>query len=337
MDRRDIVVIGASAGGIPALTALVAALPADLPAAIFVTVHVPPYAVSRLPEILSRSGPMPAVHAVDSDAIVPGRIYVAPPDRHMLLRDGHIELGNGPRENFCRPAIDPLFRTAARVYGPRVIGIVLSGALYDGSLGLLAVKTRGGIAAVQDPSEAIVGSMPRSAMNLVEVDHVLSVAGIAEMLIDMAGSPVADGGETDMSEQHDRIHAAVSETFVEQESDQRPLEPSIFPCPECGGVLWQTDGPVLGFQCHVGHTFAAELLLGHQAEQLEAALWTSLRLLKEKAALARQLAARAETSGVGRESRMAEQAARDEGYARAIQDLLEKLPGSMGNVPTGSD
>ena len=160
MTQRDIVVIGASAGGIQALTTLVAGLPRDFPASVLIVVHIPPYAISRLPEILSRSGPLPAAHALQGEVIEPGRIYVSPPDRHLLVRTGQLELSRGARENHCRPAIDPLFRTAARVYGPRVIGIVLSGALYDGSMGLLAIKTRGGMAIVQDPKEAIVDSMP---------------------------------------------------------------------------------------------------------------------------------------------------------------------------------
>ena len=173
MAKKDIVVIGASAGGIEALRELVSELPADLPAALFVVVHIQPYAVSRLPEILSRAGALPATHASNGEPIQPGHIYVAPPDRHLLVRQGRIALSRGPRENHSRPAIDPLFRSAARAYGSRVIGVVLSGALYDGSMGLLVVKTRGGMAIVQDPREAAVDSMPRSALRLVEADAVL--------------------------------------------------------------------------------------------------------------------------------------------------------------------
>jgi two-component system chemotaxis response regulator CheB len=158
MARDDIVVIVASAGGIAALTTLVGGLDDALAAALFVVVHVPPFSVSWLPEILSRAGPLPAAHAVDGEPIRVGRIYVAPPDRHMLVRRGWVELAHGPRENHSRPAIDPLFRSAARTYGSRVAGVVLLGALHDGSLGLMAVKTRGGAAIVQDPNEAAVAS-----------------------------------------------------------------------------------------------------------------------------------------------------------------------------------
>ena len=181
MTHRDIIVIGASAGGIPALTTLVAGLPEDFPASILVVVHIPPYAVSRLPKILSRSGPLPATHAEQGEAIEPGSLC-SPPDRHLLVRNRRIELSRGPRENYTRPAIDPLFRTVARAYGPRVIGIVLSGALADGSMGLLAIKTRGGVAIVQEPAEAVIASMPRSALQRTAADHVLSVTEIAAIL-----------------------------------------------------------------------------------------------------------------------------------------------------------
>jgi two-component system chemotaxis response regulator CheB len=190
MAHRDIVVIGASAGGVEALVALVRELPADLPAALFVVMHVPPYAASRLPEILQRSGPLPASHARAGELIAPGRIVVAPPDRHLVLRRGWVELSRGPRENHVRPAIDALFRSAARAYGSRVVGVIMSGALSDGTAGLLAIKTRGGVAIVQDPSDAAVEDMPRSAMRIVSVDHVLPAPAIAARLSELARQPV---------------------------------------------------------------------------------------------------------------------------------------------------
>jgi two-component system chemotaxis response regulator CheB len=283
MTQRDIVVIGASAGGIQALTTLVAGLPRDFPAALLVVVHIPPYAISRLPEILSRSGPLLAAHAQHGEVIEPGRIYIAPPDRHLLVRTGWLELSRGPRENHARPAIDPLFRTAARVYGARVIGIVLSGALYDGSMGLLAIKTRGGMAIVQDPKEAIVDSMPRRAIERVEAEHILPVAGIAAALTELVGQPVTTHGRTSMEnaiDPEERLEAVIAEDFVEQASDGRTEETTLFTCPDCGGVLWQgAEGSVLRFRCHVGHAFAPEVLLSQKSEELETALWSSLRLL----------------------------------------------------------
>jgi len=340
MTQRDIIVIGASAGGIQALTTLVAGLPRDFPASLLVVVHIPPYAISRLPEILSRSGPLPAAHARHGEAIEPGRIYIAPPDRHLLVRAGWIELSRGPREDHCRPAIDPLFRTAARVYGARVIGIILSGALYDGSMGLLAIKTRGGMAIVQDPQEAIVDSMPRRAIERVEAEHVLPVAEMAAALTDLIRQPVIAQGGTSMEnaiDPEERLEAVIAEDFVEQASDGRTEETTIFTCPDCGGVLWQgaegSEGSVLRFRCHVGHAFAPEVLLSQKSEELETALWSSLRLLKEKATLTLQLANRTRTSGNGKATqaaeRIAEQAELDERHARVIQELLEAMPSPM--------
>jgi two-component system, chemotaxis family, protein-glutamate methylesterase/glutaminase len=337
MTQRDIVVIGASAGGIQALTALVAGLPRDFPASLLVVVHIPPYAVSRLPEILSRSGPLPAVHAQHGEVIEPGCIYIAPPDRHLLVRTGRIELSRGPRENHCRPAIDPLFRTAARVYGPRVIGIVLSGALYDGSMGLLAIKTRGGMAIVQDPKEAIVDSMPRRAIERVAAEHILPVADIAAAITDLVRRPVtAQGGPSMVNtiDAEERLEAVIAEDFVEQAKDGRTEETTLFTCPDCGGVLWQGgEGPVLRFRCHVGHAFAPEVLLSQKSEELETALWSSLRLLKEKATLTLQLANRTRASGNGKAGqaaeRIAEQAELDQRHAQVIQELLEAMPSPM--------
>jgi len=173
---HDIIVVGASAGGVDALTQLVRGLPADLPAAVFVVVHVPAHGPSVLPRILSRSGPLPATHPQDGQAIRTGRIYVAPPDYHLLVKNGYVRLTRGPRENKHRPSVDSLFRTAARTYGPRVVGVVLSGVLDDGTAGLAAIKLAGGIAAVQHPDDALYPGMPQSALNNVAVDHALPAA-----------------------------------------------------------------------------------------------------------------------------------------------------------------
>ncbi len=201
MPARDIVVVGGSAGGIEALVSLVAGLPVDVPCALFVVVHITPHATSRLPEILDRAGPLPVRHAEDGDAIVPGQIYVAPPDHHLLVHRNRVELTRGPRENRSRPAIDPLFRSAARAYGPQVIGVVLSGALYDGAAGLLAIKSRGGLAIVQDPADALIDSMPRSALRVVVADEVLPAAAIGPAIARLA----LNGGEAPMPDQTDQL------------------------------------------------------------------------------------------------------------------------------------
>jgi two-component system chemotaxis response regulator CheB len=187
---HDIIVIGGSAGSISALVQLVQGFPPDLPAAVFVVVHTSPHFPSLLPEILQRSGSLPAVHAEDGASIEPGRIYVAPPDHHLLLKREYMGVVFGPKENRFRPAIDPLFRTAALAYGKRVVGIVLSGLLYDGTAGLIEIKQRGGMAIVQDPQEAALPSMPQSAIKHVAVDHILSSVDMARVLFELSHQPV---------------------------------------------------------------------------------------------------------------------------------------------------
>jgi hypothetical protein len=189
---RNIVVVGASAGGVEALIGLVGGLPSDLPAALFVVLHIPSTGTGMLPEILRRKGPLPADHARDGEPIEPSRICVAPPNHHLLIRDGRVRLSVGPRENRQRPALDPLFRTAARAHGRRVVGIVLSGSLDDGTAGLGAVKARGGVAIVQDPAEALFDSMPRSALASIEFDAILPVARIGAELARLAREPVTE-------------------------------------------------------------------------------------------------------------------------------------------------
>lgn len=333
MPHREVILIGASAGAIPALTAIVGELPGDLPAAIFIVVHIPPYAVSRLPDILSRVGPLPVVCAEHGQPIKAGQIYVAPPDRHLLVRQGWVELSHGPRENHSRPAIDPLFRSAARAYGARVVGIVLSGALYDGSLGLMAIKARGGVAIVQDPEEATIDSMPRSALRMVTADYVLSsteigpvVTALVKATPDDWGGDVVESGE---QAQEQEMTSVIARDFAEQVSNGRVKETTVFTCPDCGGVIWQEGAEQhLGFRCHVGHAYAPEIFMSAKSEQFEAALWASLRLLKEKATLSRQLAARARARGASDDEarRIEEQADLDERYMQSIQEIVSALP-----------
>jgi two-component system chemotaxis response regulator CheB len=190
MPGRDILLIGASAGGVQALSAVVGALPRDLPAAVFVVLHIAPYGRSAMPMILSRAGVLPATHAEDGEPIEPGRVYVAPADHHLMLEPGRVRLSRAPTENGQRPSVDVLFRSAAQAYGPRCVGVVLTGNLDDGTIGLAVVKKYGGIAVVQDPEEADYPSMPRSALHNVEVDYVSPLAGIAPLLVELARNPV---------------------------------------------------------------------------------------------------------------------------------------------------
>ncbi|HEY7033302.1 MAG TPA: chemotaxis protein CheB [Thermomicrobiales bacterium] len=331
---RDIVVVGASAGGIQALLAMVHGLPADFPGAVFVVVHTSPQAPSVLPHLLARAGQLPAKHAEHGEPIVAGRIYVAPPDQHLLVRPGYVELRHGPRENHSRPAVDPLFRSASRAYGPRVTGVVLSGALGDGSAGLLSIKARGGIAIVQDPSEAIVEGMPRSALRLVDVDCTLPAAKIAPALVHFANEPISARGDAAMSDPDEQAEETIRTDIAEQADDRRHNELTLFTCPDCGGSMWQVDeGPLLRFRCHVGHAFGPEALLNLKSDELEAALWTCVRLLTEKATLTRQLATRTTMSGNGRRAkRVEEQAELDEQHARVIRELLESMPNPVGQA-----
>jgi two-component system chemotaxis response regulator CheB len=185
---RDLVVVGASAGGLEALRQLAAGLPADLPASVLVVLHIPPTGASVLPGILDRAGPLPATHAKDGSPLEHGRIYVAPPDFHLLVDDRTLRLEHGPAEHGHRPAVDPLFRSAARVYGERVVGVVLSGALDDGALGLAAVKAGGGVAVAQDPEDAMYPSMPRNAIDRGGADHVVVAADLAELVVRLVGA-----------------------------------------------------------------------------------------------------------------------------------------------------
>jgi two-component system chemotaxis response regulator CheB len=323
---RRVIVIGASAGGVEALVRLVGGLPADLDAAVFVVLHMPPFARSRLPEILERVGRLPVVTAVDGQPIESGQIYVAPPDRHLLVRRDHLSLGAGPRENHSRPAIDPLFRSAAREYGPRVIAVVLSGTLYDGSAGLMAVKARGGVAVVQEPADAVAEGMPRSALRFVEADYVAPAAEIGPLLAELVRETPGKEGER-VDELSEPIQEVIDDVIEEQAEDERPNDVTIYTCPECGGSLFQNGkGSGLMFRCHVGHIFAPEVLLGQKAEELEGALWACVRMLTEKATLTRQLASRTLHDPHLVSSRVVEQAELAERQASVIRELLISMP-----------
>jgi two-component system chemotaxis response regulator CheB len=313
MSGRDIIVVGASAGGVEALTALVAGLPPDLPAAVFVVLHLPAEGRSMLPGILARVGPLPADHPREEEPLVHGRIYVAPPDHHLIVQRGTVRLARGPRENLHRPSIDVLFRTAARAYGPRVVGVVLSGTLDDGTAGLLSIKSRGGVAIVQDPDEALFAAMPASARDHVDVDYCLPVAQMGQVLATFAREPVgeerAPAASQEMEMESDMAELQVSALH----DDDRPGRVSGFSCPECHGVLWEVqDGELLRFRCRVGHALSVDTLLAEQSEELEAALWAALRALEEQAALTRRLADRGRERGrtalVARFEERAEQA-----------------------------
>ncbi len=296
MPGHDIIVIGASSGGVEVLTSLVSRLPETLPAAIFIVLHVRPDVPSLLPAILNRVGALPAAHAVDGEPIRTGRIYVAPPGKQIYLHKRRVGVELGPRENMHRPAIDPLFRTAAHHHGSRVIGVIASGALDDGTAGLQAVKEAGGIAVVQDPADAVCASMPAHAMARVAVDHCVKAVDLPALLVHLVGMPTPDPGA--------RLQVPL-ETYEEVVStlERAATGPPIgvesgLTCPECSGILREVrEGDVLRFRCRVGHAYTSQTMLEAQGEAVEKALWTAVRSLEERSILIGKLAENARAHG----------------------------------------
>ena len=291
MPKRDIIVIGASSGGIEALRTIVAELPKDFPAAVFVVVHTGPDSPGILHQILTRAGNLDAVDPRDGEQIVPGRIYVAPPDLHLLVEPGNVCLSRGPKENRFRPAIDPLFRSAAQVYGPRVIGVILSGGLDDGTAGLWAVKKLGGIAIVQDPNDALFPSMPANALQYVSVDYSVPLKQVAPLLVDLTRAEVKEKERFEMPEHLD-IEVKIAKQDPALELDVRELwEKTSYTCPECHGVLLRLkEGGRERFRCHTGHAFSADGLLASLTESVEESLWYAIRNVEETVLLMRHLA-----------------------------------------------
>ena len=320
MANRDIVVVGGSAGAFDALKELLPGLPADFPAAIFVVVHIGATSSNVLPEILTRAGSLPAQTAEHGAGFEPGRIYVAPPDRHLLLDRGRIALGRGPRENLARPAIDPLFRSAAVEFGARVIGVLLSGMLYDGAAGLRAIKRCGGIAVVQ--ADAPYPEMPRHALEVAEVDHRVTAAELAALLIRLAAEPAGPSPAAPADIRFEARMAAGAVHGVEAEERLGALTPLT--CPQCGGGLWEIeDAQLLRHRCHAGHAYDAGLLLEEQSELIDRALWSALRLHEERAALLRRHAEHARARACAREAQRWDQlAAEHDGHVRSIREFL---------------
>ena len=321
---HDIVVLGASAGGVQALTRVAAGLPRNFAASVFVVLHLPADASSALATILGRAGALPAKTARDDEPIRPGCIYVGPPNRHLVVQRGRVKLRAGPRENSARPSVDVLFRSAARAYGQRVVGVVLSGTMRDGALGLAAIKMRDGITIVQDPNEALFAGKPESALSASEVVYCLPVAAIPTRLVELTHHPSesspmhpAESNPSDVT-----LHAA--DEPQHQSSPKRPNAASGLTCPECHGSLWEiSDHGRLRFECRIGHAYGVDALLAEQGETVEAALWSAINSLQERAATFRRLAssARPERSA----PRFAERAEQVERHAGTLLELLRGL------------
>lgn len=291
---RDIVVIGASAGGVETLPKLFEAIAPDIGAAFFVVIHVQPGARSYMPALLTRAGRLPAQHAEDGLRIEKGNIYIAPPDHHILIEKGRMRLSHGPKENRHRPAVDPLFRTAAEAYNSRVIGIILTGTLDDGTMGLRAVKDSGGVTIVQDPSDALYPDMPRNALQTAHPDYSLPLEKLRKMLPRLIQEPV---NEKVIERFKDKGMKPENKKIKSGRKINRDIgPPSMFVCPECNGPLWEMkNGKAALYRCMVGHSFGPENLLAAQTEEVERALWTALRALEERVALQQKLAQRAES------------------------------------------
>ena len=292
MEKRNIIVIGASAGGFEAIKKIVADLPPDLDAAIFIVWHMAPSARGILPQVLGRITPIPVAHAYDGEPIVTNRIYIAPPDRHMLLEKGHIRITRGPKENRFRPAVDPLFRSAAYVYGNRVIGVILSGALDDGTAGLWAVKNCGGMALIQDPHDAEVPSMPENAIREVDADYILPLAEVGSMLVRLSGEKLPEKIPVAM-EENEKTRAEIRIAAEENALRINILQYgklSPFTCPECQGVLTLLKDGTLGrFRCHTGHAYSADTLLAAVTEKIEDTLYGVIRGMDESIILLNHL------------------------------------------------
>jgi two-component system chemotaxis response regulator CheB len=324
--KHDIITIGGSAGCLDPLTTIVRSLPRDFSGTILVVIHISPDYISVLDEVLARAGKLPASQPTDHELVRPGHIYVARPDHHLTLEDGRVRVQKGPRENRHRPAIDPLFRTAAREYGARVIAILLSGMMDDGSAGVLAVRSRGGIAIVQDPDEAKWDQMPRRALRYGGADFILSAEKIGPKVLTLIESK----GDEAMSKKNKgkrMVGAGSANEDPEQNleatnGDEGEGKPSVFACPECHGVLWELkENEMVRFRCRVGHSYGAESLSKELSHTAETALWAAMRALEEKAAMQKRVADSAATMETVAQ-RLREQSDADEANAKVIRDMI---------------
>jgi len=280
--KLPIVVVGASAGGMDALTRLVAQLGPGFHAAVFIVHHLSAENSGvALLSALRRSGPLPCTNPRDGDGIEPGKVYLAPPDHHMLLRKGRIRITKGARENRWRPGIDPLFRSAAVAYGSRVIGVVLTGYLNDGSAGLEAIRRCGGLCVVQDPKDAAYPDMPQNALNRIKVDHCVPLAEMGALLAELTRRkrPAQHAIPNDL-----RVEARIAERVLSDLASVNTVGTQVpFNCPGCGGVLWEVKrGVTLRYRCHTGHSFSSQILLSEQTAKIEETLWVALRMFEER-------------------------------------------------------
>jgi two-component system chemotaxis response regulator CheB len=330
MRPRHLVVIGTSSGGVEALSKIIGAIPADFPAAIAVVMHTSPHSPAILHNILARAGQLPSISPSNDEPLRPSTIYVAPPDYHLLIEPGHVRLAKGPKENRFRPAIDPLFRSAAQVFKANAIGVVLTGNLDDGSAGLWAIKEAGGVAIVQDPDDAMYPSMPKCAIASVKVDHVASLSDIPPLLVKMTSTPEREV-TFDMPEHNeDEVSIAKQEDPLQLGVEQLG-EPSMFSCPDCHGVLLRvTGGSHFRFRCHTGHAYSAESLLAQIQDQIEYQLWNTIRAMQEGNLLMRAIAEHVDKAHAHGNSRPLHERAKE--LQRQANELRHLVTSSAGRV-----
>jgi two-component system, chemotaxis family, protein-glutamate methylesterase/glutaminase len=323
--RRNIIVVGTSAGGLEALDQLVGQLPTGLPASIFIVQHMAAHNSGQpLLRRLSRHKAFRPKLAEDGDRFKPGRIYIAPPDNHLLVKNGKMLVTKGARENRHRPGIDPLFRSAAVAYGARVIGVVLTGMLDDGTAGLMAIKRCGGVAVVQDPRDAAYSGMPVNALNNVDVDFCVPVAEMGRLLTRLVSQPC---GKSKAVPSDIRIEAVIAERVLSDVSQVNALGDQVpYNCPGCGGVLWEIDTPgEKRYRCHTGHSYTGPALLASQSEKIEEMLWISLRMFEERKNLLTSMAKASRRSAATNEN--LRRANETQGYIDRIRGMLLE-PGS---------
>jgi two-component system chemotaxis response regulator CheB len=324
MANRDILAIGTSAGGFEALRFLAGEFSHDFPASVVVVIHLSSQFRSALDAILTQAGPLPASFAVDGEKLERSHVYIAPAERHLIVERGHVRLGSGPRENNARPALDPLFRSAALCCGPRTVGAVLTGTLGDGAAGLSALKQSGGVTVVQDPSDAAFAEMPTTALIRSRPDHVVGLAGMPALFEKLVREPAgeamphATGLEYEVNVARDG-RGSISEM-------DRIGRRSVLACPDCHGVMWEIDeGELVRYRCHVGHAYSAEIMSLALDENLKRAFGSALRALDERVALARKLEAQATTSGrTAIAMSWAEKAVEFEAEAQVIRDSIRR-------------
>lgn len=323
--RKDIVAIGGSTGSGAVLRTLLAGLPADLPASIVITTHIPAHGVGVLAHTLSAASNLPVSQAVDGQPIEPGHVYLAAPDRHLLLIGATLRFGLGPRENLVRPSIDPMFRSAALSFGARVIGVVLTGMLNDGASGLSAIKQRGGTTLVQHPRDAEADQMPCAALEATEVDHVVASADLAAVVTQLAGSPA---GSSPPPAESLRLEVDIAAGGRLGSDRLRELaDPSALSCPDCHGVLseMRAAGP-LRYRCQIGHAYTADVLAS-RVDEVDEAIRIAMRIMEERVTLVERMARDARDSGRGAVAELYD--ARAEEYRRYAMTLRQAAVSSL--------